>query len=280
MKALLLFEGVTLRRGGRLLFKDSIYSSNQAGAPLTGPNAAASRAGIRLARGCCARRRGRIQRAPLACPMTRWPSTAKLPLRTALRFWEAEVRDGAARTGGARGGAGPPPFVRQAKRGLTLARVAASGAACGCSTALNGLDADGAARLDTLIAAHRGTGGAVLAASHNPLPAMVATLELGHDYRSDRSRRAPRHRWRGVAASRLFSCWSRPRAFGRRTRRNTAARAIVGGALLDCRLDPPRCCRSRGWSSPTGPTGSSNSWRMRGLAEESVATATDRRARG
>jgi heme exporter protein A len=67
----------------------------------------------------------------------------------------------------------------QAKR-ATLARVAASGAPLWLlDEPLNGLDRDGVARLDALVAAHLAHGGAVLAASHGPLGGRWAQLELG-----------------------------------------------------------------------------------------------------
>ena len=67
----------------------------------------------------------------------------------------------------------------QVKR-ATLARVAASGAALWLlDEPLNGLDRDGVARLDVLVAAHLARGGAVLAASHGPLGGSWAQLELG-----------------------------------------------------------------------------------------------------
>jgi heme exporter protein A len=66
----------------------------------------------------------------------------------------------------------------QAKR-ATLARVAASGAPLWLlDEPLNGLDRDGVERLDGLIAAHRASGGAVLAASHAPLGGNWTHMEL------------------------------------------------------------------------------------------------------
>ena len=43
---------------------------------------------------------------------------------------------------------------------------------------LNGLDSDGAERLDQAVGAHRANGGAVLAASHQPLGGDWRVLEL------------------------------------------------------------------------------------------------------
>jgi heme exporter protein A len=67
----------------------------------------------------------------------------------------------------------------QAKR-ATLARVAASHAPLWLlDEPLNALDADGAERLASIISAHLAAGGAVLAASHQPLPGVWRRLELG-----------------------------------------------------------------------------------------------------
>jgi heme exporter protein A len=66
----------------------------------------------------------------------------------------------------------------QRKR-VTLARVVASGAPLWLlDEPLNALDADGAERLGRLIADHRASGGAVLAASHQPLAGDWQRLEL------------------------------------------------------------------------------------------------------
>jgi heme exporter protein A len=68
----------------------------------------------------------------------------------------------------------------QRKR-ATLARAMASGAALWLlDEPANGLDADGQNRLAAAVAAHRASGGAVLAASHQPLGLDGAkTLALG-----------------------------------------------------------------------------------------------------
>ena len=66
----------------------------------------------------------------------------------------------------------------QLKR-ATLARAASSGAPLWLlDEPLNALDADGAERLGKLVAEHLAIGGAVLAASHQPLPGDWPRLEL------------------------------------------------------------------------------------------------------
>jgi heme exporter protein A len=67
----------------------------------------------------------------------------------------------------------------QLKR-ATLARAAASTARLWLlDEPLNALDADGAERLAGLLHKHLASGGAVLAASHQPLPGEWRRLELG-----------------------------------------------------------------------------------------------------
>jgi heme exporter protein A len=67
----------------------------------------------------------------------------------------------------------------QLKR-ATLARVVASQAPLWLlDEPLNALDSDGAQRLSRLLTTHRANGGAVVAASHLPLPGDWRRLELG-----------------------------------------------------------------------------------------------------
>ena len=67
----------------------------------------------------------------------------------------------------------------QQKR-ASLARVAASGAPLWLlDEPLNALDADGATRLAGLVQQHRDGGGAIVAASHQPLPGEWRVLEIG-----------------------------------------------------------------------------------------------------
>jgi heme exporter protein A len=67
----------------------------------------------------------------------------------------------------------------QAKR-AALARVAGSGAPLWLlDEPLNALDLDGAGRLAAVVKEHLAGGGAVVAASHQPLPGDWRKLELG-----------------------------------------------------------------------------------------------------
>ncbi|WP_309661754.1 heme ABC exporter ATP-binding protein CcmA [Sphingomonas sp.] len=182
MKPLLMFNKVTLWRGGRLLFEglDLTLSPGEA-LHLTGPNGSGKSSLIRLAAGLLRAEAGRIDRAALALADDALALDRDLPLGRALRFWAADV-DPAMEAMGLTGLTDVPVRLLsagQAKRAM-LARVASSGASLWLlDEPLNGLDADGVERLDGLLARHRASGGAVLAASHAPLAGAWAQLELG-----------------------------------------------------------------------------------------------------
>jgi heme exporter protein A len=182
MKPHLRFDDVTCRRGGRLLFE----SLNLALGPgealhLTGPNGSGKSSLIRLAAGLLRAENGRVERSELALADDGLALDRELPLRRALEFWGGTVDDAMDALDLARLAQVPVRLLStgQAKR-ATLARVAASGAPLWLlDEPLNGLDRDGVARLDALVAAHLARGGAVLAASHGPLGGRWAQLELG-----------------------------------------------------------------------------------------------------
>ncbi|WP_136163542.1 ABC transporter ATP-binding protein, partial [Sphingomonas flavalba] len=102
---------------------------------------------------------------------------ARLPLAAALGFW-ARLDGGGARLAAALDALDLTALARVPVRMLstgqrkraTLARVVASGAGLWLlDEPGNGLDGDGLARLERIIAAHRAGGGIVVAASHQPL---------------------------------------------------------------------------------------------------------------
>ena len=170
MKPLLRFEAVTLRRGGRVLFEGLDLKVGPGEAlHVTGPNGSGKSSLIRLAAGLLRAEAGRVERTSVALSDDALALDRELPLRRALHFWGA---DAAMDAMGLAALADVPVRLLssgQAKR-ASLARVAASGAQLWLlDEPLNGLDADGVARLDAAIADHRATGGAVLAASHGPL---------------------------------------------------------------------------------------------------------------
>ena len=181
MKDLLQFEGVALRRGGRLLFKDIDLTVSRGDAlQVTGPNGSGKSSLIRLAAGLLRAERGRVGRTPLALADDALALDRELPLRRALRFWGDGVEPALNALGL---GELAPAAVRllssgQQKR-ATLARVVASGAALWLlDEPLNALDSEGAKRLGDIITKHLASGGGVLAASHQPLPGKWRTLEL------------------------------------------------------------------------------------------------------
>jgi heme exporter protein A len=180
--SLLRFEAVTLRRGGRLLF-DGLDLAVAEGEALhvSGPNGSGKSSLIRLAAGLLREQAGRIERSRLALADENLALDRELPLSRALRFWGGDIETAMDAVGSR--GLGPVP-VRllssgQAKR-AALARVVASGAPLWLlDEPLNGLDQEGARRLTDLVERHRASGGAVLAASHQPLAGDWKVVALG-----------------------------------------------------------------------------------------------------
>ena len=181
MTALLRFEQVTLRRGGRLLFEGLAFALAPGEAlHVAGPNGTGKSSLIRLAAGLLHAERGRVWSERPALADDALALDRELPLARALAFWGEPVEVAMDALGIAGLARVPVRLLSsgQAKR-ATLARVAASGAPLWLlDEPLNALDADGAARLAAMVEAHRAAGGAVLAASHQPLPGEWRRLEL------------------------------------------------------------------------------------------------------
>jgi heme exporter protein A len=159
----MLFEGLdlTLQAGGAAL--------------VTGPNGAGKSSLIRLAAGLLRPAAGKVERGPAALADESLALDPKLTLGRALGFWAR--LDGAA-PAEAMDAMGLTPLAEVPVRMLStgqrkraaLARVLASGAALWLlDEPANGLDAEAQARLEAAVTAHRAGGGAVLAASHQPL---------------------------------------------------------------------------------------------------------------
>jgi len=183
---MLTFDTVTCVRGGRALFEGLSFTLEQGGAALvTGPNGIGKSSLIRLAAGLLAPAAGRIAGdAPRALLTDQASIDEELPLARALAFW--------ARLDGAGGNIAtaldalalsdladiPVRLLSTGqRRRAAIARVIASGAPLWLlDEPANGLDTTALGLLETAIAAHRASGGAVLMASHTPitLPGAIA----------------------------------------------------------------------------------------------------------
>ena len=182
MTALLRFEDVALRRGGRLLFEGmNLELAPGEALQVSGPNGSGKSSLLRLAAGLLSAERGTLERSDVALSDDHAALDRELTLKLALGFWSAHAH-GAMEALGLEDLADVPVRLLssgQLKR-ATLARVVKSGAPLWLlDEPLNGLDADSGKRLAGLIERHRGSGGAVVAASHQPLPGIWRNLELG-----------------------------------------------------------------------------------------------------
>jgi len=180
--ALLSFEKVTLRRGGRLLFEELDLALGPGEAlHVSGRNGSGKSSLIRLAAGLLHAERGRVERSALALADDKLALDRELPLKRALRFWSRPVDSAMDALGIAYLAEVPVRLLSsgQAKR-AALARVASSGAPLWLlDEPLNGLDSDGAERLAALVKSHLSSGGATLIASHQPLAGECRQLALG-----------------------------------------------------------------------------------------------------
>jgi len=175
--SLLELRAVSCVRGGRLLFDGLDLVIGPGGAALvTGPNGAGKSSLIRVAAGLLAATAGTVERsAAAALADEKLALDPKLGLARALAFWgRLDGADAAAAMAALDLTALAQIPVRMLSTGqrkrAALARVIASGAPLWLlDEPANGLDGDGLARLEGAIAAHRAGGGAVLAASHQPL---------------------------------------------------------------------------------------------------------------
>jgi heme exporter protein A len=175
-------DGLALVRGGRLLFEGlDLHLDAGEALHVTGSNGSGKSSLIRLAAGLLRPAAGHIERSTLALADDSLALDRELPLGRALSFWNADPGPALDVMGIGHLAAVPVRLLStgQARR-ARLARVIVSPAPLWLlDEPLNGLDADGAARLATAIAAHRQGGGAVLAASHQQLGPGWRTLELG-----------------------------------------------------------------------------------------------------
>lgn len=181
MSALLRFNSVALRRGGRLLFEGlNLELTPGEALQVAGPNGSGKSSLIRLAADLLQAERGSVERSRLALADDNIALDRELPLGRALGFWAVDEGEVMNALGLSALAEVPVRLLSsgQLKR-ATLARVAASGAPLWLlDEPLNALDADGAERLYAAIRRHRGGGGAVLAASHFPLSGEWKRIEL------------------------------------------------------------------------------------------------------
>jgi len=178
-------EGVALVRGGRLLFEGlDLHLDAGEAVHVTGPNGSGKSSLIRLAAGLLRQSAGHVERGGrIALADEHLALDRELPLGRALAFWNAgQLPSSSLQAMGIDSLAGVPVRLLstgQAKR-ARLARVLAANAPLWLlDEPMNGLDAEGAHRLAQAIAGHREAGGAVLAASHQPLGSDWRMLELG-----------------------------------------------------------------------------------------------------
>jgi heme exporter protein A len=171
LKDLLRLEGVACVRGGRLLFERlSLTLGPGEAALVTGPNGAGKSSLIRVAAGLLGVS-GIVERSAAALADEHLALDERERLGDALGFWTKRSGEGMAAMA-LDPLAGVPVRMLSAgqRRRAALARVVASGAPLWLlDEPANGLDADGRRQLETVIAAHRAAGGAVLVASHQPL---------------------------------------------------------------------------------------------------------------
>ena len=183
MSPLLKGEGLALVRGGRLLF-EGVNVELEAGDALhvVGPNGSGKSSLIRLVAGLLKPSAGRLERSEAALADEGLALDRELPLGRALAFWKGPRLAEAMQAFHLDELAHVPVRMLstgQAKRAC-LARVMASDAKLWLlDEPLNGLDRTSVTQLDMAIAAHRASGGAVLAASHAKLAGNWRSLELG-----------------------------------------------------------------------------------------------------
>ena len=182
MSALLRFEDVALRRGGRLLFEGMSFELAAGEAlQVSGPNGSGKSSLLRLAAGLLRAERGRVEHSGVALADDKPALDSERPLGEALRFWTGRDPVPALEQ------LGLGPFAELPVRFLSsgqlkragLARAIASGATLWLlDEPTNALDLAGVSRLAEAITAHRSSGGAVVAASHLALPGNWRQLEL------------------------------------------------------------------------------------------------------
>jgi heme exporter protein A len=174
---------VTLVRGGRTLFEGLGLAVEPGEAlQLTGPNGSGKSSLLRLAAGLLTTRHGAIERSDLALADDKPALDGQRPLGMALRFWSGrDPLPAMTALGIAHLADIPVRFLSSGQlRRASLARVVASGTRLWLlDEPANALDAEGLERLAVIIEDHRANGGAVMAATHQPLAGHWQKLDLG-----------------------------------------------------------------------------------------------------
>lgn len=180
---------IACRRGDRLLFSGVNVALSPGGAlHLTGPNGTGKTSLIRIIAGLMRPFEGEVSRQGALALLDERPALDEhLPLGRALAFWERI--DGSAAQGADRLGLSslldvPVRYLStgQRKRAALARLLGQSAETWLLDEPLNGLDRDGTALVETLVAEHRAAGGTVVAASHQPIALPGAqTLDL-RDY--------------------------------------------------------------------------------------------------
>lgn len=175
--ALLSLENVALVRGGRLLFEGIDLNLGPGGAAvIRGPNGIGKSSLIRVAAGLLRASAGAVRRGTaVALAEDAAALDPRLTLRQTLDFWArldgTRAEDGMEPMGLLRLAGVPVRMLSTGQRKrATLARVVASGAPLWLlDEPANGLDGEGLERLTAAMAKRRANGGAVLAATHQPI---------------------------------------------------------------------------------------------------------------
>lgn len=173
----LALRGAALVRGGRLLFERLDLALGPGDAALvTGPNGAGKSSLLRLAAGLLRPAAGEVVRTvPAAFADEKLALDPKQTLRRAIAFWagldRVHAMDGVAAIG-LQSLLDVP--VRMLSTGQRKRAVLARAIGAGVKLWLfdepaSGLDGQGLELLAEILAAHRDAGGAILAASHQPL---------------------------------------------------------------------------------------------------------------
>lgn len=168
------FAAVAATRGGRLLFEDLTFALPPGGAALvTGPNGVGKSSLLRIAAGLSRPAAGNVVRdGAIALLGDAHALDTERTLARALAFWIGPRAPDALAAVGLAAIADLPVRMLSTgqRRRAGLALVLGTQAPIWLlDEPANGLDADGAAMLDGLIAAHRAAGGIVMIATHQPV---------------------------------------------------------------------------------------------------------------